>query len=257
MDYYKIGQKIRNFRKRAGLSQMELENMIDMSPGGISRIENGEVNPTKETIQKISNALNLNVVEIASLQNLEILSPEEVMNAISIFTRPLILEEIIKNAVDVLFELYPEYNGGVLLLVDDSNKNILRARGLSEMPNVSKIYEILGGKVDKYFFRLNENTSLITKTFIEGKAFSSNNLVDFAKGSMNDSLPKAAAMILGFGIGISVPLVFENEKIGAMLYTKRSKDGFSEYEKNILTLLSNQIAIAIMIGKKFEALTNK
>lgn len=54
-----LGQRIRSFRKRAGLSQMNLEIELDASPGSLSRIENGEVNPTKETLLKIVRILNL------------------------------------------------------------------------------------------------------------------------------------------------------------------------------------------------------
>ena len=42
-----LGNKIRAFRERAGLSQMQLELEIEMSPGSLSRIENNQVNPTK------------------------------------------------------------------------------------------------------------------------------------------------------------------------------------------------------------------
>lgn len=55
-----LGNKIRYFRKRAGLSQLELEIDTNSSSGSISRIENDEVNPNKETIIKIAETLNLN-----------------------------------------------------------------------------------------------------------------------------------------------------------------------------------------------------
>jgi len=54
-----LGRKIKYFRNRAGLSQFALELGIDTSSGTISRIENDEVNPTKETIIKISKILEL------------------------------------------------------------------------------------------------------------------------------------------------------------------------------------------------------
>lgn len=56
----KLGNKIRFFRKRAGLSQFKLENEIGAAPGSLSRIENGEVNPTKETLEKIRYSLKIN-----------------------------------------------------------------------------------------------------------------------------------------------------------------------------------------------------
>lgn len=62
-----IGAKIHYYRKRAEMSQLDLETAIDASPGSISRIESGKVNPTKETLIAISNALNLTLVERSKL----------------------------------------------------------------------------------------------------------------------------------------------------------------------------------------------
>jgi len=54
-----IGKKIRYFRLRGGLSQLDLELALGAAQGSISRIESGRVNPTKETIYSISEVLNL------------------------------------------------------------------------------------------------------------------------------------------------------------------------------------------------------
>lgn len=59
MDSKVLGDRIRTFRKRAGISQMDLEIQMEASPGSLSRIESGEVNPTKETLSRIGNILHL------------------------------------------------------------------------------------------------------------------------------------------------------------------------------------------------------
>lgn len=64
LDY---GNKIKYFRKRAGISQLQLEVLINASFGSISRIENGLTNPTKETLFAIANALRLNSLETINL----------------------------------------------------------------------------------------------------------------------------------------------------------------------------------------------
>lgn len=69
-----LGEKIKYFRKRAGLSQLDLEVAIDASAGSISRIENNVINPTKETILDISDALNLHPIETAYLFGIMIFS---------------------------------------------------------------------------------------------------------------------------------------------------------------------------------------
>ena len=59
-----LGTRIRFFRKRAGISQLDLEAETSMSAGMVSRIETNQVNPNKETIFNIANVLNLNNEEI-------------------------------------------------------------------------------------------------------------------------------------------------------------------------------------------------
>lgn len=58
-----LGKKLRFFRTRAGVSQQEIENEIGLSSGTLSRIENGETNPTKETLFKIIKLLKLGKLE--------------------------------------------------------------------------------------------------------------------------------------------------------------------------------------------------
>ncbi len=58
-----LGTKIKHFRKRNRLSQFDLEINIGASPGSLSRIENGEINPTKETLFKLAKELSLSTYE--------------------------------------------------------------------------------------------------------------------------------------------------------------------------------------------------
>lgn len=62
-----IGIRIRFFRERANISQLKLETEAGMSPGALSKIENGFVNPTKETLLDISEILDLSIYEQAYL----------------------------------------------------------------------------------------------------------------------------------------------------------------------------------------------
>ena len=74
-----LGKRIKFFRERAHLSQLELETSINASAGMISRIEKGRVNPTKETMQKIAAELKLTQKEKVSLFP----TKEEITSAIS------------------------------------------------------------------------------------------------------------------------------------------------------------------------------
>lgn len=70
-----IGEKIRLFRTGRKMTQLDLELELDASPGTISRIESGKVNPTKETIDKLTKCLNLTYSEKIFLFDLD--SPDK------------------------------------------------------------------------------------------------------------------------------------------------------------------------------------
>jgi len=62
-----IGEKIRAYRIKKNMRQLDLEVAINTSCGTLSRIENGLTNPTKETILNIASVLKLNKTETADL----------------------------------------------------------------------------------------------------------------------------------------------------------------------------------------------
>lgn len=72
-----LGEKIRHYRQRANLSQLELETEIDASVGSISRIEAGKVNPTKETLIDLGRSLSLTQQELSDLMQIRPLTPSE------------------------------------------------------------------------------------------------------------------------------------------------------------------------------------
>ncbi len=61
---YSVGANIKKYRKQKGILQQDLAAWCNMEIPNISRIENGRTNPTLRTLQKISQALG---VEIADL----------------------------------------------------------------------------------------------------------------------------------------------------------------------------------------------
>lgn len=66
-----IGQKIRIFRRKRGLSQFALAELVDKSPAFISYIERGAKSMSIETLVLIANALNVSSDELLvdSLEN--------------------------------------------------------------------------------------------------------------------------------------------------------------------------------------------
>lgn len=70
LNYISIGQKIKAIRKRKGLSQLTLSELIDRSPTYISYIEGGIKSMSLDTFILLVNALNITADELL-MDNLE------------------------------------------------------------------------------------------------------------------------------------------------------------------------------------------
>ncbi len=54
-----IGHQVRHHRKHAGLTVAELATASQISPGMLSKIENGQISPSLSTLQLLASALNV------------------------------------------------------------------------------------------------------------------------------------------------------------------------------------------------------
>ena len=68
-----VGDNIRAERKKAGLTQRELGERLGISPVGIAQWENGLRTPKIETLQKISDALNVPISKLMVICDDELL----------------------------------------------------------------------------------------------------------------------------------------------------------------------------------------
>lgn len=59
-----IGQRIRNYRTKLGLSQEKLAELSGCHPTYIGQLERGEKNATLESIEKIAAALNVSLSKL-------------------------------------------------------------------------------------------------------------------------------------------------------------------------------------------------
>lgn len=155
--------RLKNIRIRAGFSQMQLELEIAASFGSISRFESGKVNPTKETILKISKVLNL--------------SDRELDYLIGPSSTPATLSEL-SDAQNEVKEYFSK-QGVIAYLVDDRYRLIAFSNSFAHILNVNKaqqmeilyktLPELLLDKTypTSYFFRtdLDHNIRLLLSRF--------------------------------------------------------------------------------------------
>lgn len=62
-----LGRAIRQTREERGLSQEELGHRADIHPTWISHLESGRTNPAWGTVVRLSEALEMELSELASL----------------------------------------------------------------------------------------------------------------------------------------------------------------------------------------------
>ena len=68
----KLGMRLFQLRKDAGITQAKLAADTNLSIDLISRIERGERSPSLETIEKITEALNIRPIDLFNFDNEEI-----------------------------------------------------------------------------------------------------------------------------------------------------------------------------------------
>jgi transcriptional regulator with XRE-family HTH domain len=60
----KLGENLRKLRLKKDMSQVDLANALSVDRAYISNIENGRMNPTLSTLEKIAGALEIPMSEL-------------------------------------------------------------------------------------------------------------------------------------------------------------------------------------------------
>jgi len=165
MNELSLGRKIYVLREERKLSQSKLEVEAGLSFGTISRIENGVINPTKETIIKIAQNLNLNESEFGYLLNLRSLyypNDSEIKDCINTTEQSIITNYYPAYLIDNSFRVW-SWNAKILeiLGIEDGSVDkfigktcvqILFARDLKIIDRIPKrmLYKVLSRQVWSY-----------------------------------------------------------------------------------------------------------
>lgn len=68
----KIGIKIRILRNKLNMSQEKLGELAGLSTNSISTIERGKSKPSIDTLEKIANALNIELKELVDVSKIDL-----------------------------------------------------------------------------------------------------------------------------------------------------------------------------------------
>ena len=253
MKNFTLGEKIRKFRTRAGLSQLDLECKIGAASGSVSRIESGRVNPTKETLLKIVKVLDLQTVQIASLFEIQLNDLIGLVQTGSKLGGSLNLDEVLQNAVnEITYEL--DLLGACICLREEDR---ICAKTMTQTWYTEAFRRFLPRSFDAYSLSLSEHKdNLLVRTINDKKSFFTSNFYEASKYAYSEIVTSMIVKVMGFKCGRTFPIIHENEAIGAFFFVKNYVDDFT-IEKSIIKAFSDHVATAISNAKKYEELKKK
>lgn len=94
-----LGYTVKSLRKKKGISQKRMSELIGMSATSISQIENNAANPTFKNIRKMSDVLNIPIPIIYFLALEQDDIPIDKRDAFGYFNKPILklIEEFFLN----------------------------------------------------------------------------------------------------------------------------------------------------------------
>jgi transcriptional regulator with XRE-family HTH domain len=102
---YKTANRIRSYRTSAGLSQKSLATMAGLDPAFLGHIERCLKCPTIDTLNKISNALNITLSQLLDFDRPpEETKNEEALKKITVLFNQLTPEEA-NHLTDIIFKI--------------------------------------------------------------------------------------------------------------------------------------------------------
>jgi transcriptional regulator with XRE-family HTH domain len=247
-----IGQKIKYFRERAGMSQLDLEVAIDASTGSISRMETGKVNPTKETLISIVDVLDIKGHEAASLFNLDIQEFIKIMN-LSKSINKLSLDEVLQRSVnEVVYEL--GMLGAFLVLIDGDR---VYSKTVTQTWFTKLALEIINAPFNSLNISLTKDKdNLMVRSIVEQKVFITNRLADCSTPFVPTAISDLLQRVTTLKSGIIFPIIYEEKSIGAIFFGKDHIDEFI-HERPVLAAFCEHIALAIANAEKYQILEQK
>lgn len=248
-----IGQKIREYRNRAGLSQLDLEIAIEDAPGSLSRIESGKTNPTKETIIDIAKALNLNTIEISSLFGIDLLQGiNQLLEESADLLSTLDLKEVLDKTVNSLVLKMGYLASAVFLVGDDGDRVYMH--GLTWSNIAEKAVNCLDAPLESIYLSLSRDPfNLTVKAIKENKTYLTHHTHEYTVPMVTKDTADRIQEVTGDRSNIIYPLCVNNRPFGAIVYVKKVASDFRD-ERETLRLISRLIAVAIHNAGRFESL---
>lgn len=238
-----LGKKIKKFREEKGVSQLKLETTICTSSGRISKIENGKINPDKETIIDIAKALNLTTSQIASLFGIEVLNYKHLESDLEeLLIASSFVETVNKVINDLIFKL--GYIASVLFL-NQVNSDTVITIGITKSNISNKVLQNIDCCLEELkLSKSKDRNNFVIKSLLNQKILHTYNTRDYIVPMVTKEKADFLQKITGDKSNLIVPLIVRGECIGIITYIKKYSEDFGK-EVKILEQVSKYIAIAL------------
>lgn len=236
-----IGELIRNYRLEKGLNQIDLEVGIDAAFGSISKIESGKTNPSKETLHKIIEFLDLPPVYALKLFNIDMSFLGAIVDQLKRLKDVKELDEVMSIAMNEV-RLQLGLAGGAFYLIDD---NQLSLRSLSSTYFMSLVRRIVKNPYGMLKFHLtNHPENILVQAVLGNEIVITNDLYDMVRPQMSKWLSDRAQKITFTKQVIGIPIQKHGKVAGLITYGSLTGNNF-RFEIEPLKAFVEEVGIAI------------
>lgn len=243
MNSLTLGEKVRYYRERAGISQFDLETEIDAARGSLSRIEKSKVDPQKFTLINIAFALKLRNHEVANLFGIETLSEDSLQSTMLDILEGRDLNEVCSKIVDDLI-LKLGYIASTIFILKDNGLE-LYTLWITKSDISEKVLQFLEKPLNEYSMPYSDDSENFAVKAMKSKTpmvtnFSREYLSPFVPPEAADAIQEAT----GDKSNLVYPLVADGESIGAVIYVTKYETDFKE-DLELLGKITPRLAKAV------------
>lgn len=210
-----LGELIKNYRMEKGLSQLELEVGIGAAFGSLTKIENNKINPSKQSLHKIIEFLELPPMAAARLFNIDIGIISNVITQLNKLQNVTELNQLLDIALHDI-RLHLGLAGGAFYLVQD---NKLCIKALSSTNFIASVRRILKEPLSLLKFDLEKDTdNLLVKAVLENQIVITSNLYEMMRPKVTQWLAEKAQKLTLTKQIMALPVLKRGEVSGLIVY---------------------------------------
>jgi transcriptional regulator with XRE-family HTH domain len=248
-----LGERLKSFRKRANLSQLELELRIGAASGSLSKIERGETNPTKETLIKIIEVLDIKPKDAARLFDINV--EQDIANLVSAShnLNSLDLNQVTNGFVNgIVKEL--NFIGGLIWLKEG---DFLKSTPFTDAWYTKLLLKLVPKLMTSISVPLAEpeyKDNYLARATLDGRVYFSEDFADFTQPMFPRKISDTIEQIMRIRATVAIPITIEGNKcIGVA--TAASENAVELKDKvPILEAFTRQISLTLNNINKYKVL---